>query len=217
MIVGNAIMKQNMMEEITKKEHKNKKIFFNRLFNIINSFILILLILIAVMLSYQSIFIPNKIPNIFGYKLFMIIDENMEDSLKYGDLTFTRNVNSDELKVGDVVAFRNAANTVTIHKIEKINESEENIKVFSMVANDNESNDMKIVNEELIEGILTIKIPKVGLWIMIFQEPIVTFFVIFVILIMGGIAYLIAGKLDERDRKIHQSINQDRTEKLRYN
>lgn len=163
--------------------------------------VLIPLLIITLMLIYQSITEPDKIPDIFGYKLFMILDENMEETLEYGDLIFTYNICADELKIGDIVAFRNAINTVTVHRIEGISEAEDHSKVFAMKAQENETADTRNVKEEKIEGILKRRIPKIGLWIMIFQRPIVTLIVIGTILIIGLIAYCIAGILDENDRR----------------
>lgn len=161
--------------------------------------IIVPLLIITLMVIYQSITKPDKIPDIFGYKLFMILDENMEETLEYGDLTITHNISADELKIGDIVAFRNTANTVTIHKIKEISETEEHSKSFIMKAQKNEADDTRNVKEEKIEGILTKRIPKIGLWIMVFQEPLVTIAVIMIIAIIGLIAYYIAGRLDKKD------------------
>lgn len=189
-------------EQIKNSELPNrKKSIADIIGDIIYLIIIIPLLIITLSVIYQSITQPDRIPDIFGYKFFMILDENMEETLEYGDLIITHNINVDELKKGDIVAFRNATNTVTIHKIEKINKTKEHAKVFIMKAQENEAYDTKSVNEEKIEGILTKRIPKIGLWIMIYQEPLVTLIVIVIILIIGLIAYYIAGKLDEKDRK----------------
>lgn len=185
-----------------QNKQPNRKISVGEIIgDVIYLIVIIPLLIITLMLIYQSITEPDKVPDIFGYKLFMILDENMEETLEYGDLTITRNINTDELKIGDIVAFRNARNTVTIHKIEEINETEEHSKIFIMKAQENEADDTRKAKDEKIEGILIKRIPKIGLWIMVFQKPLVTLLVIIVILIIGLIAYYIAGKLDERDRK----------------
>lgn len=190
-------------EQIRKssEQHNQKKSIGEIIGDIIYLIIIIPLLIITLSLTYQSITEPDKVPDIFGYKLFMILDENMEETLEYGDLIITRNINTDELKIGNIVAFRNASNTVTIHKIEEISETEEHSKIFMMKVQENEADDTRNAKEEKIEGILIKRIPKIGLWIMIFQKPLTTLLVIIVILIIGLIAYYIAGKLDERDRK----------------
>lgn len=195
-------MKKYKEQILKNNEQPNrKKSIGEGIGDVIYLIIIIPLLIITLMIIYQSITKPNKIPEIFGYKLFMILDENMEETLEYGDLTVTHNISIDDLKIGDIVAFRNLANTVTIHRIEEINETEEHSKIFIMKAQENEANDTRNVSEEKIEGILTTRIPKIGLWIMVFQEPLVTLTVIIIISVIGLISYYIAGKLDEKDRK----------------
>lgn len=188
--------------EVYKKNTQNKKFHLSIkeiIENTITTFILILFVVIAGMLFYQKIFSPEKIPDIFGYKLFIIMDKNMEESLKKGDLVVVKNVNIDNLKKEDIVAFRNENNTITIHKIKKIKEFKNHSKSFIMNAKINEL--LENVTEEKIEGILTKRIPKIGALLLFIQEPIVTLIGVIIILIIGLIAYIIASKLDENDRE----------------
>lgn len=190
-------------EQIRKSNQQpsRKKNIFDILLDIIYLIFIIPLLIITLMVVYQSIRYPDKVPDIFGYKLFIILDEKMEETLEYGDLIFTYNINVDELKVGNIVAFRNLANTVTVHRIEEITKTEEGSKVFMMKTQENEVFDTKSAKEEKIEGILTKRIPKIGLLIMILQEPLVMLLIIIIISVIGLIAYCIAAKLDERDIK----------------
>ena len=52
----------------------------------------------------------------------MIFDKYMDDSIEYGDLVVTKNIEANKLKTGNTIAFRNNMNTVTIHKIINIEE-----------------------------------------------------------------------------------------------
>ena len=65
--------------------------------NIIFYSTIIPLIFFTVLILVQRIIFPEEIPNIFGYKLFMILDEKMEESLSSGDLVITKNISSDNL------------------------------------------------------------------------------------------------------------------------
>lgn len=168
--------------------------------NIITTCTLSLSVIIAAIILYQSIFYPDKIPNIFGYKIFIILDENMEKSLDYGDLIITKNIQPKKIVKDDVVAYRNMENTVSISKIVEINNSKKTNKVFEIKSYRNLLAEKKIT-EDKIEGILRKKIPKVGLCILIIQKPIVTIIGSIIILLVGLVAYYIAGKLDERDYK----------------
>ena len=166
--------------------------------DIIFYIILIPLITINVIILFQVITEPDKIPDIFGYKMFMVLDGNMDTSIEYGDLVFTKNVYAHKLKVNDVVAFRNHTNKVTIHRISNKKIEEEDI-TFTMITAQNEVGDTKYVKGEQVEGILIHRIPKIGLIILIIQEPPVMVLIVCVILIIGLIAYYIAQELDKRD------------------
>ena len=83
------------------------------------------LVFITIRIVLINLTQPNIIPDIFGYKIFMIFDDSMDESIKYGGLVITRNINPQNLKVNDLMAFRNAMNTVTIKRINYINEIEE--------------------------------------------------------------------------------------------
>lgn len=186
--------------EVYKKNTQNKEYRLSVkdiIENTITTFILILFVVIAGMLFYQRVFTPEKIPDIFGYKLFIIMDNNMEESLKDGDLVVIKNINTNNLKKEDIVAFRNENNTITIHKIKEIKELKNHSKSFIMNIKAGEL--LEDITEEKIEGILIKKIQKIGALLLFVQKPIVTLIGIIIILVIGSIAYFIAAKLDEKD------------------
>ena len=193
-------------------EKQNKQSNFKRIKNIIGDVIyyaiLLPLIIITLMVVYQSIAYPDKIPNIFGYKLFMILDDKMDETVEYGDLVFTKNIDCNILKKGNIIAFRNGVNTVTIHEIINIEEkieidqetNEEKMKkTFTMQTATNETLDTKYVEDEKVEGIVVKKIAKIGTIIMFIQKPIHLLIIIAIILVIGAFVYFIAAKLDKRD------------------
>ncbi|MBR1883656.1 MAG: signal peptidase I [Clostridia bacterium] len=177
-----------------RKNNKNRlQTFFDLLYYLIVSFLIIICISIIVQQHLDS----NKIPNIFGFKLFMINKDYMHETLEEGDLVITKNVDPNELKLHDIVAFRNSQNLVTIHEIIQINNEDSNSK-FVMKTLENEVQYNKYVNEPRIEGILCLKIPYLGKIILFIIEPIVLAMVIAVILIVGFVLYLKAKKEDEK-------------------
>lgn len=191
-----------------QKEQSNFKRIRNIIGDVIYYVILIPLIIITLMVVYQSIAYPDKIPNIFGYKLFMILDDKMDETVEYGDLVFTKNIDCNILKKGNIIAFRNGVNTVTIHEIINIEEkteidqetNEEKMKkTFTMQTATNETLDTKYVEDEKVEGILVKRIAKIGTIIMFIQKPIHLLIIIAIILVIGAFVYFIAAKLDKRD------------------
>ena len=159
------------------------------------------LVVITAAILLQTIIHPDKIPNIFGYKMFIVLDGNMEQSISYGDLTFTKNIDTNKLRVNDIIAFRNVEEKVTIHKISEINE-ENSEKIFVMQAKTNETNDTKYVKEDAVEGILINKIDKIGLIIMYLQEPFVFIFIACFIIIIGLILYYNAQGKEKKKKQM---------------
>lgn len=160
--------------------------------------IIIPIIIVSIMIIWQKIVTPDKIPDIFGYKMFIVLDENMDQETEYGDLVFTHNVDTNDLKLNDLIAFRNNTNKVTIHRI--INITEDNIgKQFEMQNSRNEVGDTKYVRDTQVEGIIIYRIPYIGIIIYSIQKPHVILTLIGIVLLIGLIAYYIAARLDKRD------------------
>ena len=177
------------MEE--KKQIKKIFNFFDILYYLIVGF----LIIICVSVIIQQHFERDKIPNIFGYKLFMINKDYMHETLEEGDLVITKNIDPMKLNVNDLVAFRNSQNLVTIHEIIDIDKNSENSR-FIMKTLDNEVSFNKYVSSERIEGIICLKIPILGKIILFLIEPVVLLIIIAIILIIGYLLYLKAKKSD---------------------
>jgi len=181
------------------------------------------LVFITLRIVFITLTQPNVIPDIFGFKIFMIFDDTMDESIKYGDLVITRNVNPQNLKVNDLMAFRNAMNTVTIKRINNINEIEEfdkdtnenkTKKIFLMNASENATSDIKNVLEENVEGLLVYKISKLGIIIYFIQQPLAMFGISCIILSMGLIWIYIAQQIDERENRIIENLTLKKEENV---
>ena len=181
-----------------KVEMKKTKKVSSYIFDIVILIIVLPIILISMMVIYKSIVYPTKIPDIFSYKPFIILDENMERSLQYGDLAITKMINTNKLKIGDVIAFRDNNNVVIIHEIVEIKETQDG-KELKMKASKNEADEIQCIKDTDVEGILVSKIGGLGNIFMYLQDPKVLFLIIIIISIVGVISYYIAEKLDERD------------------
>ncbi len=191
-----------------KKEANNskeKKSIGNIIENIIFSIILIPLCIVTINIALQVFTRPDDIPNIFGYKIFMILDDYMDDSVTFGDLVITKNIDANILENGNIIAFRNDENTVTIHKIIDIKEktNEENIvtRTFTMNTLPGETLDTKYVKDEKVEGILIKVIPKLGAVIFFIQQPLAMIGIASIIAMCGTIWIFIAEQLDKKDEE----------------
>ena len=162
--------------------------------------IIIPLILISITIIWQRLTEPDKIPDILGYKMFVVLDGDMDQAIEYGDLIFTHNIAPENLEKSNLIAFRNNTNKVTIHRIVKITEDDIG-RQFEMQNSVNEVGDTKCVKENQVEGLIIHRIPNIGIILYKIQEPYIILILIGIVLLIGIVAYYIAGRLDKRDMK----------------
>ena len=190
------------MKEQTKEKHRRKLTIWFFIKKIIYFGVFIPLVIITSDIGYQLLVYPDKVPNIFGYKFFMMLNEQGDGCTEYGDLVFTKIMDIEEYKIGDIVAFRNNMNTITVHMIEEINTSiADNAKIFTMKTVENETDETKFVREMHIEGKMVNRFSNLGIVVLIAQDPLVLLLALIIVAIVGLIAYYIAQQLDERDIK----------------
>ena len=162
--------------------------------------IIIPLILISITIIWQRLTEPDKIPDILGYKMFVVLDGDMDQAIEYGDLIFTHNIAPENLEKSNLIAFRNNTNKVTIQRIVKITEDDIG-RQFEMQNSVNEVGDTKYVKENQVEGLIIHRIPNIGIILYKIQEPYIILILIGIVLLIGIVAYYIAGRLDKRDMK----------------
>ena len=162
--------------------------------------IIIPLILISITIIWQRLTEPDKIPDILGYKMFVVLDGDMDQAIEYGDLIFTHNIAPENLEKSNLIAFRNNTNKVTIHRIVKITEDDIG-RQFEIQNSVNEVGDTKYVKENQVEGLIIHRIPNIGIILYKIQEPYIILILIGIVLLIGIVAYYIAGRLDKRDMK----------------
>ena len=184
------------MEE-KNNNNNNKTSALKIIGNTIYTLLIAILILVDVSLIYQQIFYKDKIPSILNHKIFMIGKDYMDETLNDGDLIFTKNIEPTEIKVGDIIAFRNSNNLVTVHEVLEIDNTKNNEKFITKTA-ENEVQFNKYVNFSRLEGILVYKIPMLGKIILFIINPIVLFSIILIILIVGFVLYKLAKKQEEK-------------------
>ena len=130
----------------------------------------IVIMILCITIVYKSYAEPNKIPSVFGWKPFIVLSGSMENNIMPGDLILTKEVDTSELKVGDVISFRTDSSTVITHRIIKIVEEEGERKYYTKGDN-NDSADRNAVVDSQIEGIYRYRIPKLGNVAVYLQKP----------------------------------------------
>ena len=134
------------MENDVKKEKKNLKAIIGRIIFLI-FFIPILIVLLII--SIKSAIYPNKIPDVLGYKPFIVLVDT-KTKIEKDDLILTKMVNTNQIQIGDIIAFKEN-NVVETHEV--INIQEENNETYFIinVAKNNEEYIVK-VDSRIVEG-----------------------------------------------------------------
>ena len=159
---------------------------------------LLLLILIPILIVNIHIMVQAKndkdtVPNIFGYKPFIVLSGSMETKIRIGDLIITKIIDPTSLKVDDVIAFRDEENTVTTHRIIDIIDKD-GTTYFVTKGDNNSSQDRYLVKYKDVEGIYITRIPGVGQALNELSKPTTMIIVILGITIVFILLFSISNK-----------------------
>jgi len=184
---------------------ENEKKWYQKLSNwlmIAICMILVPVLILNLFIMFQAKTNEDAIPSIFGYKPFIVLSGSMESKIRKGDLIITKIVKDpNTLEINDVIAFRDAENTVTTHRI--IDKVIENGKVnFITKGDNNSSQDLNLVELEDVEGIYIGRVPGIGSMMNSLSDP-TTILVIFVgISVVFALGFVISTKKqNEAERK----------------
>ena len=140
-----------------------------RLISIIIVVILLPILFINSVIILNSIIHPGKIPSFFGWKPFIVLSGSMESEIFPGDIAIVKDVETEGLKVNDVIAFRSEDIVVT-HRIVEIKNEDGTLK-YKTKGDNNNSQDVGYVLPEQVEGLYKFKISKLGNLAMFIQTP----------------------------------------------
>ena len=123
----------------------------------------IIFFIVAIVVIFNLILLVQKIQNkpasIFGYKVFVVISGSMEPNIHVGDIVITKNVDEENIKIGDVITFNNDKYTITHRVIDIIQDDE----IFYKTKGDHNSvADKDLIKYNNIEGDCKFRIEKIG-------------------------------------------------------
>lgn len=187
-----------------KKGEKKWYSSVSNILMIIACIILVPILIINIWIMIQSKTNEDAVPSVFGIKPFLVLSGSMESDIHKGDLILTKIVPEEELdnlKVGEVIAFRDAENTVTTHRIKDIVEKDGN-KYFITKGDANSSQDINLVALDDVEGIYIARIPGIGSMMDSLSKPTTILIVVLGITVIFVIGYAISNKkIREEERK----------------
>lgn len=175
------------------KEGKKWYQSFSNWLIIVGCVILIPILVINLWIMFQSKTNSDKVPSVFGYKPFMVLSGSMESDIHKGDLILTKETDPSKLNIGDVIAFRDAQDTITTHRIiEIVVNGGENF--FITKGDNNSTQDLNLVAYEDVEGIYVGRIPGIGSMMDSLSKPTTIMILVVGITVIFVIGFMISTK-----------------------
>lgn len=171
--------------------------------------ILIPILVINITLIIKSFTNADEVPKIGGYCPLIVLSGSMEPDIKSGDLIICKQIDSEQVKVGDVIAFfdpESSSNSVLTHRVVELVE-EDGALSYKTKGDANNTADRELVPSDKLVGLYQFKLSGVGNIAMFMQTP-----VGLIICVLLPLALLIGYDLLRRRR--YEKQNQHDTEAL---
>ena len=160
--------------------------------NILSTMVLVVLAVTAALLL---------LPRILGYHTLAVLSGSMEPEISVGEIVYIKNVDEEELQVGDIVTYMINGNTMVTHRITGI-DRENQLLITKGDAND--SADSSPVTYGQVVGKLFFHVPYLG-YISIYMRTSLG------IAVICGVVFivLILNLLPELFSKEKKEVNED--------
>lgn len=114
-----------------------------------------------------------SIIRVFGFRVYGVLSGSMEPAYPVGSLIYVRNVNPDDLRIGDAITFSLSPNVIATHRIVGIVPDENNpaYRRFQTKGDANRSVDSSLVSPSNIIGKVAFSLPYLGTITNYIQNP----------------------------------------------
>ncbi len=184
------------------KEDSKKINKIKRNISVILYIIIIPILIVNLTLIIKSFIKPNKIPDFFGYKNFIIVSKSMEPTIMVGDAIFMKDVDESEIYINDIISFHDGQD-INTHRVIAISE-ENGIKYYTTKGDNNKREDKNKVTYKDIEGKYEFKISNFGIIVGILQSKITLLILVIIIIVNIYSNKQLQKKREERRKKRKQ-------------
>ena len=125
----------------------------------------------------------DKLFQLIGYRSYTVLSGSMEPKFYPGDIVITKHKNKTDIKVNDIVTYKDNDGVIITHRIIK-----ETPKGYITKGDNNNIEDVDILTKENIIGEVKFSIPKIGYVMNLLSKPIVIAIEMF--LLAGFILFL---------------------------
>lgn len=148
---------------------KRKMQIFKKIISIIILIILITILFVSWTILIDSYLHPDEVPSFFGWKPFIVLSGSMETQISAGDIVVVKEIDTQNLKKGDIIAFKEDDVVIT-HRIDEVEEKDGQVQYITKGDN-NKAQDIGSVLPNQIEGVFKFKISRLGNLAMFVQTP----------------------------------------------
>lgn len=142
---------------------------FKKIISIIILIILITILFVSGTILIDSCLHPDEVPSFFGWKPFIVLSGSMETQISAGDIVVVKEIDTQNLKKGDIIAFKEDDVVIT-HRIDEVEEKDGQVQYITKGDN-NKAQDIGSVLPNQIEGVFKFKISRLGNLAMFVQTP----------------------------------------------
>lgn len=133
----------------------------------------------------------------------------MNNELFEGDVAIIKEVSTDELKVGDIIAYKESEECVITHRIVGEILDEEGNRNFITKGDNNNEADLKQVSMSQVEGKYMYKISKIGHLLLFIQTPIGTVISVSIPIIILLILHAVENRKNSKFIKKEENQNEE--------
>ena len=188
------------MYKVTKISKENNKIkIIYKIISLVIYIIMIPIIIFNFTMIIKSFINPTEIPDFFGYKNFIIVSGSIIPSININDTIIVKEVPQEEIKVNDIISFKQGE-IITTHRVINIIE-EEGIKKYQTKGDSNNTKDKELVTYKQIEGKYQFKLSGIGKIIEILKNKWTLITFISIVIICYWYGYRIDKRKIERSEK----------------
>lgn len=192
-------------EYIIKKKKRTEKI--KNILSIFIYIIIIPIILYNIFLIIMSIIKPDETPSFLGIKTFVIISGSMEPNLNIGDIVLIKQTNEEQIKVNDIISYREGQNVIT-HRVIEITQEDKKKKYITKGDNNN-TKDSNPIEYKNIEGKYIGKIKYIG-YLVIFVKNKIVIISIILIFYLIYLQSLNSNKKKNKRRKLRNQYERNK-------
>lgn len=135
-----------------------------KILNVVSTILVVIVVVLALLLVGARF---------IGLNVYTVLSGSMEPTYHVGSLIYVKDVDTDELKAGDVITYMLDEDTIVTHRIVDVipDETDPSIIRFQTKGDANDSVDGSLVHYKNVIGTPVFSIPKLGYLANYIQKP----------------------------------------------